>query len=222
VRTRLSIPFLGSVQEQGLVLQSPFTVAACVRVKTSGGTMRWTRSCWGLFLALLIGCGGGDALQGPCIGDAGSAVLVGTVTEVIDGDTLLVKSSTGLERVRLDGIDAPELGQAGGPAAHQDLAHGSLQQTVQVAHRQRDRYGRLLGQVFLAQCQDLNLQLLRTGMAWFYKAYACDLDAPRRSTYAQAQAEAQAGRMGLWQQSQPMPPWVFRNGEDPPMPVCSH
>jgi endonuclease YncB( thermonuclease family) len=132
-----------------------------------------------------------------------------------------MRTPTGTERVRLEGIDAPEWAQPYGMDAQKALERSSLGQAVQVAHRQRDRYGRLLGQVFLAQCQDLNLQLLRTGMAWFYKAYACDLDAPRRNTYAQAQAQAQSGRLGLWQGPNPVPPWVYRNGEDPPMPNCS-
>ena len=171
----------------------------------------------------LAACGGQtDTPLRACSGDLGSALISGTVIDVHDGDTLSVRTPAGTERVRLEGIDAPEWAQPYGTAAQKTLERSSLGQAVQVAHRQRDRYGRLLGQVFLAQCQDLNLQLLQSGMAWFYKAYACDLDAPRRSSYAQAQAQAQAWRWGLWQQSQPVPPWVYRNGEDPPMPDCGH
>ena len=173
-------------------------------------------------MMMLTACGGqSDLPLGPCTGDVGAALITGTVIDVHDGDTLSLRTSTGTERVRLEGIDAPEWAQPYGTAAQTALERSSLGQSVQVAHRQRDRYGRLLGQVFLAQCQDLNLLQIRTGMAWFYRAYACDLDAPRRSTYAQTQEQARSWRLGLWQSPQPVPPWVFRNGEDPPEPVCS-
>lgn len=40
-----------------------------------------------------------------------SPVLVGTVTKIIDGDTIDVKLSSGPIRVRFHGIDTPERGQ---------------------------------------------------------------------------------------------------------------
>jgi endonuclease YncB( thermonuclease family) len=144
------------------------------------------------------------------------------VSAVHDGDTLSLDTGNGAEHIRLQGLDAPELAQAYGSTARQALSQRTLQQSVRVAYEQRDAYNRILGQVFTSSCQDVNLQLLQTGMAWFYKAYACELDSSRRVQYAQAESQARAQHLGLWSQNQPQAPWVYRNGEDPPMPLCAN
>ncbi len=183
-----------------------------------------------LLLCLLLGACGGSAemasLPGSCSASAsasasaGSRWLSGTVTAVHDGDSLSLSTASGTEHIRLQGLDAPELAQAYGNVARQALSQQTLQQAVRVAYEDRDGYQRVLGQVFTVQCMDVNLQLLQSGMAWFYRAYACDLDSARRTRYAQAEADAQAQRLGLWRQNTPVAPWVYRNGEDPQAPLC--
>lgn len=178
-----------------------------------------------LIALLLCACGGAaDTPNGStsCGAAADSLWLNGTVSAVHDGDTLSLETGHGSERIRLQGLDAPELAQAYGSTAQQALSDRALHQSVRVAYGQRDAYNRVLGQVFTGNCQDLNLQLLQTGMAWFYKAYACELDSSRRSRYILAESQAKALRQGLWSQSQPEAPWVYRNGEDPAMPVCAN
>jgi micrococcal nuclease len=176
------------------------------------------------FCLLLAACGGKAELpntpQGLCHAAADSQWLMADVRTVLDGDTLVLDTGTSTEHIRLQGVDAPELAQSYGPQAQQTLSQLVLHQSVRVAYTQRDRYGRILGQVFTSSCADLNLQLLREGMAWFYKAYACDLDSARRLLYAEAESQARAQHLGLWQQSQPLAPWIYRNGEDPVMPTC--
>lgn len=185
-----------------------------------------THGCnWVLSLALgfvLTACGGSaDTSQAErCGANSGMTSVTGTVTAVHDGDTLTLRTASTTEHIRLQGIDAPELAQAFGDAARQTLTQQSLHQTVRVAYAQRDRYDRLLGQVFTVDCTDVNQQMLAAGMAWFYTAYACELDSARRSRYATVEAQAHAQRQGLWSQIQPLAPWVFRNGEDPPAPDC--
>jgi len=172
---------------------------------------------------LLFACGGGDRSGDfpTCPTSAAHPQwLTGRVIRVHDGDTLMLNTGTGTEHVRLQGIDAPELLQEAGPQAQLALSLLSLERTVAVAWAGRDVYGRLLGQVFSSTCQDINLTLLEQGMAWFYKAYACELDPTRRARYALAQAQAQSARQGLWQQAQPVAPWVYRNGQDPAAPEC--
>lgn len=175
-------------------------------------------------LCLMLGaCGGSVDPEGPagtCIASTDSRWLSGTVSAVHDGDSLTLSTGSGSEQIRLQGLDAPELAQAFGSSARQALSQLTLQQKVRVAYQERDGYDRVLGQVFTGHCLDVNLQLLQSGMAWFYKAYACELDGARRARYAQAEAQAKAQQLGLWRQSQPMAPWVYRNAQDPAMPVC--
>jgi len=176
------------------------------------------------FCLLLMACGGkaesSNTPQGMCHAAADSQWLTGSASTVLDGDTLVLNAGTSTEYIRLQGVDAPELAQNYGSQARQTLSQLALHQPLRVAYTQRDRYGRILGQVFTSSCADLNVQLLHEGMAWFYKAYACDLDAARRQLYAEAESQARAQHLGLWQQSQPLAPWIYRNGEDPALPSC--
>lgn len=174
-------------------------------------------------LSLFLSACGGSVDQNAasrCNVPAGTRWLDGTVSAVHDGDTLTLNTGASTERILLQGLDAPELAQNYGSQARQVLSQLVLQQTVRVAYGQHDAYDRVLGQVFTGQCQDVNLQRLDAGMAWFYRAYACDLDTARRSRYAQAESQARALRRGLWSQAQPVAPWFFRNGDDPPEPAC--
>ena len=175
----------------------------------------------GLAMALAA-CGGGTG-DTPLACGAGAAAhtLTGTASAVHDGDTLTLTHSTSSEQVRLQGIDAPELTQDWGAESRSALQALALHQTVTVAYDQRDRYGRLLAHVFGRGCEHLNPRLLREGQAWYYRAYACELAASLRSAFDQAEQTARQQRRGLWQQAQPMAPWVFRNGEDPATPLCS-
>lgn len=178
----------------------------------------------GLCGGLLCGCGGSaDPLAaGPaCAAPAGHTGLSGTVRRVSDGDTFVLETADTTETVRLQGVDAPEWAQAFGPQAQQALQQQLLHTPVQVTYAQRDRYGRALGQVWGAACQDVNQHLLATGMAWFYSAYACDLPPARRALYQQAHQQARAQGLGLWAQASPTAPWVYRNGQDPGQPVCT-
>lgn len=187
--------------------------------------LHWCARLWtlGTLCLLLSACGGSSDPATPalhCSASEGSRWLSGTVTAVHDGDSLSLNTGEGTEHVRLQGIDAPELAQAYGPSARQALSQQTLQQAVRVAYQERDGYNRVLGQVFIGSCRDVNLQLLQSGVAWFYRAYACDLDSVRRSRYAQAEADAQRLRLGLWRQISPVAPWVYRNGFDPMAPQC--
>jgi len=153
----------------------------------------------GMLCVLLSACGGSadtESLATSCNASAGSRWLSGTVSAVHDGDSLTLNTGLGTEHIRLQGLDAPELAQAYGPSAQQALSQQTLQQAVRVAYKERDGYNRVLGQVFIGPCRDVNMQLLQTGMAWFYRAYACDLHSARRTRYALAEAEAQAPQCG--------------------------
>ena len=174
-----------------------------------------------LVLCGLAACGGSD-VHGPGVSCTqalpAQRVLQGTVTEVQDGDTLTLD---GTHRVRLVGIDAPELSQDYGGQSRAALRALVEGHAVSITYSETDRYGRLLGQVFASGCTDVNLRQVQTGAAWFYRAYQCDLGPAQRQALDAAERLAHAARHGLWADALPVAPWVFRNGTEPEVPVCA-
>ena len=88
----------------------------------------------------------------------------GIVTHVVDGDTLDIN---GIGRIRLVGINTPELGKPGYIEAKRFLANLSLGKvaTIDVDTRHpRDKYGRVLAVVYVDGA-NVNAQLLNKGYA---------------------------------------------------------
>lgn len=130
----------------------------------------------------------------------------GRVTHVSDGDTLWVQALGGGEaqKLRLEGLDAPELCQPWGIEAYRALQGWLLGQVVRVMSTGRDAYGRRLSQLQF-QGQDVGLWLVLQGHAWSGRFR----QQPGR--YDQAQRLAQSQRRGLFSQSGPvLTPRQFR------------
>lgn len=153
--------------------------------------------------------------------DVGSKSISGRVSSVHDGDTITVISNGTTYKVRLDTIDAPELAQNYGKESQAALSNIVLNKTVLVNYTKIDKYGRVVGTVFTESCLNANLTQVSTGMAWFYKAYQCEVNFSMRGQYAHAQSSASGAHLGLWSQANPTAPWIFRNGTDPGTPSCS-
>jgi endonuclease YncB( thermonuclease family) len=120
---------------------------------------------------------------------AAAALLTCTSPAVIDGDSL--RDCQG-ERVRLHGMDARERGQPFSTEATRrlmDLTRGPVVCTV--TPQVRDRYGRAVA-VCAGQSSDIGGQLVREGLAIDLRRYS-------RGAYADEEAEARAGRKGMWQ-----------------------
>ena len=133
--------------------------------------------------------------------------VVGRVVRVADGDTITVLStSTAQHKIRLQGIDAPEKKQAFGNASRKFLSGLVANREVRVTYVKRDRYGRILGTVFV-DGRDINLEMLKAGMAWHYKKY------DSTPAYAQAESEARAAKRGLWQDKSSIEPESFRKAK---------
>jgi endonuclease YncB( thermonuclease family) len=87
------------------------------------------------------------------------------VVGVHDGDTI-----TGLDdsktqyKIRLDAIDAPELGQPFGQASKKALSEKVFGKDVVVIPKTKDKYGRTVGHVMI-DGRDVNLEMLEEGMA---------------------------------------------------------
>lgn len=126
------------------------------------------------------------------------------VVGVHDGDTLtgLDESKTQF-KVRLDAIDAPELGQPFGQAAKKALSEKVFGKDVVVIAKTRDKYGRTVGHV-LVDNRDVNLELLEEGAVWHYKEY------DHNKRLREAEQSARDARKGLWRDAHPMPPWEWR------------
>jgi micrococcal nuclease len=129
----------------------------------------------------------------------------GVVTHVSDGDTVWVQPLQGGEayKVRLLGIDAPEICQPWGPQARQALTEVLQGQVVDVQGRARDMYGRLLAQLS-RQGQDVGAWMVAQGYAWSYGYQR------RAGGYDALQAMAQSQHLGLFADAQALQPRWFR------------
>jgi endonuclease YncB( thermonuclease family) len=142
-------------------------------------------------------------------------VLQGTVVGVHDGDTLtLLDASHHQHKIRLAGIDAPELGQAFGRVSRKHLADQVAGRTVVIEWTKRDKYQRLVGKVLL-DGRDINISQIEAGLAWHYKKYAAEQSPEDRLRYARSEEQAHAAHLGLWKDSEPVPPWAYRIANKP-------
>lgn len=143
--------------------------------------------------------------------EALASSLAGRVVGIADGDTLtLLDVAKVRHRIRLAGIDAPEMSQAFGRRSKQHLAGLVFRKEVVVTWRKTDRYGRVVGKVLLGD-EDVCLAQLRAGLAWHDKAHEHEQSQPDRASYALTETTARASRRGLWSGPAPMPPWDFRH-----------
>jgi micrococcal nuclease len=130
--------------------------------------------------------------------------LVGRIVGVHDGDSItLLTEAKEQVKIRLEGIDAPELKQPFSNAAKQALSAMVFDKQVVIRNKGQDRYKRTLGRVFCGG-MDVNLEMVKQGFAWRYDKYS------KEPALIEAQKEAKAARRGLWSDKEPAPPWEWR------------
>jgi micrococcal nuclease len=125
------------------------------------------------------------------------------VYRVVDGDTFVVKHGSVKLTIRMVGIDAPEAStskhRAGQPFSRQSTQHLSsliLDKNVDVKSYGADRNGRTLGEVFLLNGKNVNLEMVQAGLAEVYRGKpAAGLDV---GPYWNAEKEAKAAKRGMW------------------------
>ena len=133
------------------------------------------------------------------------ADFTGKVVGVSDGDTLTIKYKKLKVKVRLQNIDAPERGQPYADASKNMLKALVLHKKVTLrGNEQMDQYNRALGVVELDGL-NINAMMVEMGWAWVYTRYNTD------ESLKILEAKARHERRGLWQQSDPTKPWVWRS-----------
>ena len=130
----------------------------------------------------------------------------GWVSGVMDGDTVLLVRDGQHEpvKLRIEGIDAPEICQLGGSASRDALIRLALRKSVQVVDHGQDSYGRQIGRLSVDGV-DLGAEMVRSGMAWAYRFRT------GKGPYAGLQRQAQQQKIGVFAAPEAaMSPPVFR------------
>lgn len=194
----------------------------------AGGKMRGlsvSMRVIGLFLCVLAGAASAEELRAH-------------VVAVSDGDTIRVIGADNHPYVvRLANVDAPETSchqfnqarfeacsesaQPYGKAAKKSLYELVFDQSVRIVTVEEKNsdgqqetalsYDRIVGTVFVGDL-DVNYEQVRRGYAWHAKSYAGrQQPKPVFSAYAEAEDNARAKHLGLWEDNTPVPPWTFRH-----------
>jgi micrococcal nuclease len=131
----------------------------------------------------------------------------GRVVGISDGDTIKVFHNGKAEKVRLYGIDCPEKSQRYGITAKQFTSQLVFGKEVIVKDYGLDnkRFKRTLGEIVLPDGRVVNEELLRAGLAWWYRKYV-----PNREDLAALEEKARIAKRGLWADPKPVPPWEWR------------
>lgn len=143
------------------------------------------------------------ALQDTHASEASS--IIGRVVGVHDGDSITVLTKAKKEiKIRLEGIDAPELNQPFGARSKAKLKDILFETEVTVAVRGNDRFSRTIGRVFAGKI-DVSLEMVKCGLAWRFEKYSKEL------ALIEAQKQARQNRIGLWAGKKPVAPWQWRS-----------
>jgi endonuclease YncB( thermonuclease family) len=150
-------------------------------------------------------------LASPCHSEDFTARVI----DVLDGDSIIVAHDDVEEEVRLNGIDSPEKNQAYGRKAKEFTSQMVLGKAVIVKSREVDRDGRIVADVVLADGTNLNREVVKVGLAWWFWKYSQD------HMLRDLETEARDGKRGLWRDPIPIPPWVFRKIQRKQVPDLS-
>ncbi len=145
----------------------------------------------------------------------------GKVVEAVRPEEIRVMRNGTVENVRLYGIDSPLELQDFGITAQKyvsDRVDGKIVlvqplpagvrgplEKPEIAHR--DQYNRIIGLVWV-DGESLNKELVRKGMAWWYKPYV-----PFERGFKHLQDQAREEKVGLWAFPDVVPPWEFQDTE---------
>lgn len=136
-----------------------------------------------------------------------SPAVAQLIDRVIDGDTIVVRPASTDQpiRVRIAGIDAPELKQPYGKEARRRAMRLLRAGVLHIETSRKDKYGRPLADIMLRDGDDFAARMVASGAAWYYPTSL----ARYRELLHYQEAAQQKGR-GLWGRREPVPPWMWR------------
>ena len=110
---------------------------------------------------LMVGCDGAALQQF-------TNTITSQIVGVHDGDSFALLTEAKVQfKIRLDGIDTPELGQAQGRQAKAAPSDLVISRHVTVQDEGKDRYERTLG-IVTVDGKNVNLEMDRLGYAWHF------------------------------------------------------
>src|SRR5215213_8197460 len=137
--------------------------------------------------------------------DVNAASLFGKVIDVSSGDVITVFNLNRPVRVKLLGVDAPEMDQAFGDVAKKHLSDLIYDKSVSVEYAGISADGSLAGRVLL-NGSDIGAQMIRDGAAWFDPNNLSHLSTTDREVYHDSEQAARSERRGLWETENPVAP----------------
>lgn len=130
----------------------------------------------------------------------------GKTVGITDGDTFTFLTTDKKQiKVRLAQIDKLEKNQPYGQKARKALSDLIFNKEVKIIQIDIDRYGRMIGQVFINDL-DVNREMVKLGMAWVYRKYVTD------QSLFEVENQAKEAKRGIWSlpKAQQIPPWEWR------------
>jgi endonuclease YncB( thermonuclease family) len=133
--------------------------------------------------------------------------LVGKVISVADGDTFTMLDDNNRKiKIRLYGIDCPEMDQESGDSARKYLVvlFRLHYDSVEVYVKGKDKYGRKVGVAYTGKT-NINESILAHGLAWHYTQFDKNPD------WSRMEKEARLLGFHIWSTENPVPPWKWRS-----------
>lgn len=135
-----------------------------------------------------------------------AGMIEGKVVAVHDGDTVRVLDAKKVQhKIRLEGIDAPELKQPYGMDSKKNLSDKVFGKMVKVRVTTYDKYRREVGWIYL-DGENVNKYQIKQGYAWWYQQYADE-----RLDLGSLEMWARWRKRGMWKSNNNEPPWEWRH-----------
>lgn len=136
--------------------------------------------------------------------NAAEMPAVKQILEVIDGNTLKVSTiEDDTFIVKLKGVDAPELEQEHGQESLKYLKELVSTKNVLVEYSGKDRWGNRLVYITAKNGNSINEMMIKDGYGWVDRFFI------NQASLMELQETAKSKNSGLWNEDEPMKPWVF-------------
>jgi endonuclease YncB( thermonuclease family) len=143
-------------------------------------------------------------------------ILKGKVVDVPDGNTIeLLTEENESYKIELAGVDCPETQQPFGPESKRLLEKSLKGKKVEAFVEGKNRWGVRQAIVITKSGDDPRLKLLAEGLAWTSEKNA-------KPEFEALRIDAKNHGKGLWKDSDPTPPWIFRRQQTMLIPKSSY